>query len=618
MNILMDIVALQAYDSRHRGIGRYTHNLVKETIVKLSKNSVHLALNSLYEEFDEEIFLEFQEIQSENIYKYHLINLENYELSKRLKYNPLNSTLIKKQIEQLSHIDIVHFHSIFEGASSKVDIIDSFISCNKKTVVTLYDLIPLIFQEKYLTTPSLRKWYFQKLRLLYEADLILAISQASKDDAINLLGIPENKIVNISGAIDNQKFFKLDEEILSKNISILKKYHIFQPFIMYTGGIDFRKNISKSIEAFAKLPKELKDHYQYVIVCKISDIELLQFQELITNLNIQKNKIIFTGFVTDEDLNYLYNNCKLFIFPSIYEGFGLPILEAMSCGAVVIGANSSSIPEIIQQEECLFNPEDSQDIADTITKILTNELFYKQLKDYFYELSKTFSWEKSAQKTIDSYIKLASQKQEVSEKAKIAFFSPLSFEKSDIANYSRELLPFLSKYIDIDIYTDGEIIDSDYLTSNYTIRNYREFEFYSDRYDEIIYQFGNSQSSNFIDEIALNYCGIVIVYDSFPTQKILNNAKKIVLHLGLLDEMNEIEINLRNDYIVILENICKTQIKKEIIAKEYAKIIKEYKKTHDTSIIKSISQIIVDNDIAETITNQEYHVIAKIINSWMV
>jgi len=233
MKILMDLLAIQSEGSRGRGIGRYSEELSQEILKNIPKN-IDIILNSSYSEYDEEIKNDYYKVSSTvDFYKYDILDLYEKSLSIRASYNPLNSLLLQKQLSKKVDTDIVHFHSVFEGLGGKCDIVKDFsMMKNIKSVITLYDLIPLIYKETYLSNVDVEKWYFNKLRLTYEADLLLAISDATKEDAINILGIPENRVINISGAINEKKFYKLDNKSKKAAVSTLKKFNINQPYIM--------------------------------------------------------------------------------------------------------------------------------------------------------------------------------------------------------------------------------------------------------------------------------------------------------------------------------------------------------------------------------------------------
>lgn len=516
INLLLDIQAVQSEGSKGRGIGRYSEELTKHIIQNAKDNNIRLYLNSAYEEHDTMIKQYFQDtISSDNFIKYDILNLSSKTMLQRTKYSKINSLLIKKQLANIKDVDILHIHSLFEDQIGKAAVVSDFANIEAKIVVTLYDLIPMLFSDIYLDDDAVRDWYYKVLRLLYEADLILAISDATREDAINFLGIPADKIINISGAIDASKFFKIKDTNQKEHKELLQKHNIKQPFILYTGGIDFRKNIDLAIKAFSRVNLSLLDTHQFVIVCKVSSAQKNSFLSLMESLSLSQDKIIFTNFISDEELNILYNQAKLFIFPSIYEGFGLPVLEAMSCGRAVIASNTSSIPEILNKEECLFDPLRVEEITTKINTYLSDELLLKELEQYCFERSKKFTWDNAAKKAIKGYKSILTKEKITSKKPKIAFFSPLPNMRSGISDYSLELLPFLSKYVDIDIFIDDYTVSSQFINSNYNIYDYRAFQKVAHTYDSIIYQFGNSSYHAYMYDIAIKYPGIVVLHDFY-------------------------------------------------------------------------------------------------------
>lgn len=161
---------------------------------------------------------------------------------------------------------------------------------------------------------------------------------------------------------------------------------------MYTSGIDHRKNIERLLKSFSLLPQELRAKHQLAIVCSLQAADRHRLYKLCKEYGLDKQDVIFTGYISELDLIGLYNIYDFFIFPSWHEGFGLPVLEAMRCGKAVIGGNLSSIPEVISNEEALFDPYDSQDIADKIEKILTDNDFKVSLEKHAESQAQVFSW----------------------------------------------------------------------------------------------------------------------------------------------------------------------------------------------------------------------------------
>jgi hypothetical protein len=234
---------------------------------------------------------------------------------------------------------------------------------------------------------------------------------------------------------------------------------------------------------------------------------------------------VVTGFVSDEDLVSLYNICKLFVFPSLYEGFGLPVLEAMRCGAPVIGSNNSSIPEIIGLEEALFDPTSINSISDKMGQALTDEQFREKLRDNGIVQSARFSWEICAGRALEAMQLLYERKQHEtkkrvispvgSSKPRLAYFSPLPPEKSGISDYSAELLPELAKYYQIDLITDLREITATDIANNFRRLSIAEFQQRAYDYDRILYHFGNSEFHSHMFNLLKKYPGTVVLHDFY-------------------------------------------------------------------------------------------------------
>ncbi|PLY13230.1 MAG: hypothetical protein C0628_07025 [Sulfurimonas sp.] len=229
--------------------------------------------------------------------------------------------------------------------------------------------------------------------------MLLSISEASKKECENALHIPSQKIINISTAVD--------ETFTSANLStdekdaLFAKYGITKKMVMYApGGFDIRKNFENLIIAFSKLPNKIRDTHQLVIVSKVQDGDRQNLENIAKKAGLEKDELIITGYVSDEELIALYSTCTLFVFPSLHEGFGLPVLEAMACGAAVIGSNTTSVPEVIGLEKALFDPKSVNSISDKIRAGLENEIFLEELKKHALVQSKIFSWDESAKKSI--------------------------------------------------------------------------------------------------------------------------------------------------------------------------------------------------------------------------
>lgn len=254
------------------------------------------------------------------------------------------------------------------------------------TVVTIHDLsyefYPNEFKKKDLYT--LKNWTRKSIN---SSSHIIAVSKNTKKDIVSLYNVPEEKITVIYNG------FTKSDIPQSNKYAIDLKY----PFILYVGTIQPRKNIERLIRSFSIFNKKHKDIH-LVIAGKKGWLYDDIFASAI-RYNIE-NKILFLGYVDDNTKIWLYKNAKLFILPSLYEGFGIPLLEAMSHKCPTITSNSSSLPEICGNACLYFNPTSALDISKTIEKLISNEDLRKKLIEKGSKKIKEFSWEKCAKQTI--------------------------------------------------------------------------------------------------------------------------------------------------------------------------------------------------------------------------
>ena len=267
---------------------------------------------------------------------------------------------------------------------------------NVKKVITIHDLIPVLFQKNL---PIEYKLWGPSLKLIKnKIDYIITDSNNTKNDCIKYLKIPEEKIRVIYLAAD-EKYKVLDNKILLQD-ELKKKYNIDIPFILYVGNVESRKNVSLLINSFYKLKKQGIKHKLVLIGARKFGFN--QIQELVTKLNLS-DEVIFTGYIPNEDLVKFYNVADVFVFPSLYEGFGLPPLEAMACGCPVITSNTSSLPEVVGDAGIMFDPYDSDALTGEMYKILTNKDLKEELSKNSVARAKMFSWEKAARETWQVY-----------------------------------------------------------------------------------------------------------------------------------------------------------------------------------------------------------------------
>jgi glycosyltransferase involved in cell wall biosynthesis len=516
MRVVLDLQSCQTPSSRGRGIGRYSMALA-QALQARGELDVRIAVNASYPEGLEEIRAAFSGTTSEHKITSYKPFAEQQQPRRAELIRDLNDLLLRKHYASITP-DIVHTTSLFESDPGAGSLIKVKEVAAPVRAVTLYDLIPLIFDQHYLAHSATRTWYHSRVSALREFELILAISEATRQDAINLLGIAPDRVVNISGAADDH--FRPLPNMMRQFPSL----GIVKPFVMYTGGIDFRKNIPSLIFSYASLDAAVRENCQLVIVCRAHADQSAALMAIAEQTGLKPSEVVLAGFVPDDVLVELYNACTAFIFPSLYEGFGLPVLEAMKCGAPVIAANNSSLPEIVGRTDALFDAASPASIAQAIRRVLNDVEFRNSLVESGLRRAAEFSWAGCAQRVSEAYTRAVDRAKSRArilavvncqmQRPKVAYLSPLPPCRSGIAAYSAELLPELSKFIDLDLYVDNESFAFG-VKHGFCVRPFQELADRAREYKSIIYQMGNSHFHAHMCGLLEQAPGIVVLHDFF-------------------------------------------------------------------------------------------------------
>lgn len=408
MRILIDLQGCQSEGNGTRGIGRYTKELIKN-IMQLSKNDeVVLLANGKLGNMAHIINPNTNQTEK-SIYYCEWIGSDNltFNLEKNEKAREVAKLLRQYAIDRINP-DLVLIPSVFEGFAENAVVEISGGTSNTPTAVILYDLIPLLNPDIYLTAlPRYKEFYMGGLDIIQKANIILTISNYAKEEALKYLDIDQDKIISISTGINKVQFNKKPVENPSRNT----EWHLEKDsYILYSGAYDPRKNLKSLILAYKELPENLRSRYRLVIAGKYMEAEIKELIQLAKQTNIA-----FLGYVTDQELIWLYQNCKLFVLPSKHEGFGMPALEAMCCGAVVIGSETTSIPEVIANKNALFNPNSIKSIKAKIEEYITSETQRTELLKSNLEQIRNFSWEKTAQTALNEIKKAGNIKTKATE-----------------------------------------------------------------------------------------------------------------------------------------------------------------------------------------------------------
>lgn len=506
MRIVIDLQGAQS-GSRFRGIGRYSLALALAMVRNAGRHDVHVVLNGRFEDSIEPIIQAFGDtLPADHIHVWWPVRQGG------LAGDDGVDDRLREAFLQALKPDIVHVSSLFEGLGEPAITSIGVGTIPMRTAVTLFDLIPLIYRKRYLDNPVMARWYHGKIAHMRRADLLLGISASAAQEAVDHLGFDAGRVVNISSAID-AGFQRLGPDALDE-AAVRDKYALSRPFVMYTGGIDHRKNIEGLIRAYAMLPKSVRSAHQLAVVCSVHDEPRRLLNALMRDCGLREDEVVLTGFVPEEDLVALYNIARLFVFPSWHEGFGLPALEAMQCGAPVIGAATSSLPEVIGLEEALFDPYDDRAIMQKMAQGLTDEAFRQRLLAHAPLQAQKFSWDASAITAIKA-MEECCDRPLAPPRPRLAYVSPMPPERSGIADYSAELVPELARFYDIDVILAQPGIDDLAVEGTARVRDLAWFQAHGAGYDRVIYHMGNSMYHAHMVELIDRIPGVVVLHDFF-------------------------------------------------------------------------------------------------------
>lgn len=371
MHIGIDIGAI----AHKSGLGRYVYNIVDNLTSIDEENEYTLFFNSLRGNIPDLSL--FNNRSNVKLCIARFPNISSPDIVEKVKNKVFYPALLKKK-----DIDVFH-------VPTGVPVFRK----NMKTILTIHDLIHLIWPSQS------DKYYIRNIRLFSKnTNIIIADSLNTKRDIMKLLDIEENKIKVIYPGVE-ERFKPITNQFVLDRVR--EKYKIEENFILFTGRLDPRKNIVTLIKAFHKLVYDNGLKYKLVIMGE-KKLDYKNLVDMIQELGVE-NDLIFTGYVPDEDLPVLLSAADLFVYPSFYEGFGFPPLEAMACGTPVISSNVSSIPEVVSDAGILIDPNSVDELVDAMYRVLTDLTLRRTLVEKGIERAKLFSWKNAALETLRVY-----------------------------------------------------------------------------------------------------------------------------------------------------------------------------------------------------------------------
>jgi glycosyltransferase involved in cell wall biosynthesis len=401
-------------------------------------------------------------------------------------------------------------------------------------VAVVHDLIPHLFPDLFGFADkegNFPRRYARRVETIRESDLVLTPSESTRRDVIEHWGIPPERVTVVGEACS--PFFAPPEspgqpaELLARELS-----SVTTPFVLCVSGREPHKNSESLIEAWARLPRSLRDAYQLVITCRLTEDDRRRWTRHAESLGIDPRELVITGYVDDVVLRALYQAASLFVFPSRYEGFGLPVLEAIRCGCPAISSNTSSLPEVLDWPEATFAPTDPDAIARLTERALTDDEYRGELAVRCRRAVERHTWSRVVQRVLDACARFSDQPQPRPAPLRIALVGPFPPARSWSAGHNAQLAEHLARYCDLDCFADPA--DARRLTSRQ--RGFRMFPidafghaFSPGGYDLVLYTIGARRDTAY-RLLTRTYPGVVWLHDlALADRELLARALGVIV-----------------------------------------------------------------------------------------
>lgn len=477
--IVVDLQAAQSLGSGNRGIGRYTRDLVRAIVTR------------------------------------HPDAVDRFTYNPALPTDPRLLDIVPADrfvpIHDLAGqpIDVFHMTSPFESVPA-----DHLLPAAPVggLVATCFDLIPYRFQERYLD-PHERPTYLTRLTVLQTCAAIVTDSASAADDCHQLLGVPRERLTVIGGGTN--ECFVRPSDTLEERMAVLHESlpDLREGFVFVPTGMDWRKNIKGAMAAYAALPEPLQREHQLVIGCKVTHHQRRMLAGWAKEAGCVGD-VLVTGFVSDDDLVRLYQSADTVFFPSLYEGFGLPVLEARRCGARVICSNVSSLPEVMPLEAATFNPYSTEDMAAHLERALTDDAFRAELDA---APDPGFTYELAADRTVEVYARVQAEHRAAvaRRRPRVAVVTLLPPTASGVADHSAALLDEMARLADVTAFVADDVAPATVATLPYPVRRLGLLPdlVRGGAFDTVLYTMGNNVLHRPFLEVLEQVPGHVLFHD---------------------------------------------------------------------------------------------------------
>lgn len=497
MHLLVDGQALQTSSSRNRGIGRYAANLLRTLAVVRPNWRIEVVQSSALMPIAAECLnglplLSFQPPLP--------LHFDHHEINERY-YADWLTARGADGVLVLSHCE------------NWEAVVPSFCGQRPRLFGIAYDLIPLLFPQHYLGDIDTPHWFALRFRQLLGCDALLAISQSTVDDIRAMGGSDAPPVENIGGAVDPLFAPLSSSEFTTRASEIRKRFGLQREFLLYVGAPDYRKNLLGAIHAFAALPTGCRATLDLAVVCRMKADERRSVEAAARRAGIASALRVIDS-AGDEDLRALYQMCRLFFLPSLYEGLGLPVLEALHCGAPVVVSDRSALPEYAGPHSWLCDPTSPQAMAQVLQQALAEprDLHCHERRLF----AQTFTWQKTAEHACVVMERIVRSKARPARRRRLAWVSPFTRNTHRLDEQAAELLPMLAERFDIEWVTAGSSLEAaETLSRRHLVLTISEVasRHAALPYDMFLYQFAPSSGNRDMLDLLRRFPGLVVLHD---------------------------------------------------------------------------------------------------------
>jgi glycosyltransferase involved in cell wall biosynthesis len=498
MFLLVDGAPLQT-PSRDRGIGRYTSNLIAGLKKARPGWRIQVVEHARLEPIPPGL------IHGLPVRRFHAPL--TYDLA-RIEHTAVNDRYFADWLIT-QRADHLLFSSVFEWMS----VIPKFDGPRPPASAVMYDLILILFQHQYGMVRPEAKWYQRRVRDMARMDVLYAISEAAAADTRRLLGPDCPRTVNVRGGVDPNLRPLPEDRAIPAAAAVHRKFGIVTPFVLYVGGYDYRKNLSGAVAGFAALPPDVRKDLQLVIACHLPPELREETHRTADQLGLGE-RVVTTGFVSDEELIILYQTCRAFFFPSYYEGLGLPVLEALRCGAPVVCSNSSSLPEFAGEVSWLCDPGSPSSMAAALRDVLAEPYDVRRADRMAF--AESFTWEKTAEAVVREIEDCRSVARP--RRPRVAWVAAEPPPADPHATYGLDLLTVLGERFDLELVLPTAAVPAD-LAARFRVLTGAEVD---DRhearpFDCFVYSVGPAGPCPLVTKLARRHRGLVALNHPDPS-----------------------------------------------------------------------------------------------------